>query len=1606
MAISLVKDPTYGGTIDLVRPNQVLPDELLVERGDRAVYAANGRIDNNEILQSVFAGYENYVRNNLSTQKYNEHNNSRISLITQISRQAAEQGRQINEVEQEMILSLTGPEAASPSVVLERLYADRFLEELNTPDDPVFDEAYNENPEAATQVYNATRDHLTRRGIAQTVLEETLAKMGDKNLLQLGLDFGKGLIPLASYLNMSNRVGQTGEFWLGENIHQQRQALYLLPIETFEQELRRAVSEIEQWSVFDAMQFASAMVAYGETDAAFDNVFTGLDVFDVAITGVSTGLAVSRYANVARKASQSLPSGATTIARQVAQGNVADAARTAAENRLSRIVPNKQSEYISTSATARVDEIIGQVPDLLNPEGFYQGQMALPQERANRLVEAASRDRDLLLASMVDIPVVERLPEQARLAAFAKEEARFISLFPNLEDSIVNFKRIEEATESFGGVDQIAVQIGTKDGLPFKSAANAEFFANKWYRLDGYEIVQEGNNFLIQVTRSVREDDVVTNLERIKTDYPKPATILNTFLNLLGSADNLESRAAMVPRKVATYAGNAVMARLGEVTKSIGRLSHSEHSRLSEILDAARFQTREVVLPDGTVDKVQGRFYHNQYELETEYLNRFNVLPTEKESRAYVAFRQLMDFDYLQRNATVLRDKQRLGIEELSITIPVPQETGGTRLSRSEYFEGRFVEELPPVSSGDYTVGVFNSTTGKTQTFLRGRQYREQRNELDELIASGDYRIIQLADSNNRQLGEAFKSFSAPLDYIVVKNVRNRPIKSVQVPYNQGGHWMYNPNDHFLKQPQTHKDGFGRRIYNGDTTLHSFPAGAQGRQFREAYETARQMLAEVLNTGNWKALDAFVQSNLPYRSGRDFAKLFKSKGNPEGVFDVNTPFVLTQSGQRSADVLPFDRMFAEPVVDSSKSAHNLGSRIGTEFTQQRNERLTTVINKGTEQSPYYSLTGAPMLNSMEALGRSQKRVAQSRVLDDLKHRSVENWVNQFGSVLDGNLAEIRANPMAFLRNPKYLTNADRNLVQHAKTVRRNLLTFFQTRTDADNIIRWSQNKMADIVFGAAGNKGLQIVEPLLWNARTDPVTMARSAVFNVKMGLLNWVQLPLQASAATMALAIDGNVVRASRAPLLFWGLRTRGLAEGNARGQGHISKQISKALGMSEEYLDEAYDTWRRIGAHVIEGEHSQLDDWLNPGMLSLSPSNLASASGIKQAGKQFLNMGQTFFREGNQVHRGTAFALAFQRWRDANPTKRIDNKALAEITDRMDLLYLRMSRASNAAWQGGTTWLQQLASTPAQFFAFQARLADLMLGKQLTLGEKGRLLGMNAILWGVPTGVAGTTLGAFWNWGDHFRQGALESGYDPATASGVEKAFHEGLVSVMINQMLGIDVDTSRYAPGGLDWAGNLLNGDLMELAGAGPNFIKDMIGLTSPVFRSIVSVFSESDEEYTLTLQDGIDALREISSVNQTAQAWLVYNTGMYWTKKGGEVLSMEQGDAMSALAIALGLTPQEVTDTYLKMDSIRSHDEARRVATQEALQNFERGLRAAENRDEALMRTYFQRAYFILQMADLNAFERGEVFRDAMRTNQPLVEKIDMQFIQRFPTEQED
>src|SRR5690606_1611669 len=158
--------------------------------------------------------------------------------------------------------------------------------------------------------------------------------------------------------------------------------------------------------------------------------------------------------------------------------------------------------------------------------------------------------------------------------------------------------------------------------------------------------------------------------------------------------------------------------------------------------------------------------------------------------------------------------------------------------------------------------------------------------------------------------------------------------------------------------------------------------------------------------------------------------------------------------------------------------------------------------------------------------------------------------------------------------------------------------------------------------------------------------------------------------------------------------------------------------------------------------------------------------------------------------------------------------------------------------------------------------------------------------------------------------------------------------------------------------------------------------------------------------LTTDDFIGVLRNVSSVSSSIRAYQIYTAGQWLTRTENATATVGKEDPAVAIAVALGLSPQEVSDAYLKLRSNKEFEQARLGVQREALIEYRRALKALSNGDSEQSETYFKRAFAIMASADFTPHELRNVLKQAIRDNGDLIDRVDFDFMMRDPDERLD
>ena len=328
--------------------------------------------------------------------------------------------------------------------------------------------------------------------------------------------------------------------------------------------------------------------------------------------------------------------------------------------------------------------------------------------------------------------------------------------------------------------------------------------------------------------------------------------------------------------------------------------------------------------------------------------------------------------------------------------------------------------------------------------------------------------------------------------------------------------------------------------------------------------------------------------------------------------------------------------------------------------------------------------------------------------------------------------------------------------------------------------------------------------------------------------------------------------------------------------------------------------------------------------------------------------------------------------------------------ILRRQNDLTLNMTRASNSNLQRG------VFSSVTQFTTYHNRLLEQFVSPGRLVGPDGKSRKLRAVatysfLYGVPVGV-GAPVGYFYPLEEDIRTKMLEQGIEPNDAA--TKALMNGFVSAALELATGAEMNVGeRYGPGGLGIWRDIFAGDLdtIEIVlGASGSILNDTLKTMEPAIMGAADVFSE--DAYPLLPEDFLNIASNISTVNNAMRAYYGLNAHKYITKNQIPLDDVTTTEAL--LSGILGLTPQRISDTFLKMQSMKTQNEAQKEARNQIIRNIRLGLKS----DDPV--PYFRAARIWLELGGFPVSEHGRLFADAM-DQEDLYQQINNTFWRNAP-----
>lgn len=1340
----------------------------------------------------------------------------------------------------DVVHGLSMAELKSPDLqgVIERNYAKKYTNTaVASLDNEVLEESFEADPEATMELLDRAEVVAFKQNYASTALDAAKKAIESQGYLSAGWNFAENLF-LAQY----QQYGQIESDFTSAILpgaDKEQQYAYLWGLQDPKEFQETFDSVVEDLKSRNPYTLAQWLQGFFSYGNSDAVLDTTFAVIDVA--GLVPAARLGKALKGVTKGSTKNPMKVYEVAKDL--GKYDDAA-------IGKIAEDLSQGTVFSGEIKNLRELGNSVPSISDPMRLLQGAENVPQASYTRLKDALFNRAELMQRFLLEPNLVDRATPDELIQYKDILRADYVRDNPSIQKNIID---VSIDDPDIGNVYNARVTFGMRDGTLFSSEKAAENYWKRWIKgTDEYKIVQEGQGFKIEVTKPVDEGRIFTDI-KLGTTQRTPESLATSF-GWWRSPNYVVSEQQGLQRSTLTSTREMMNDIYETLVEPFKKLHKAEVSELQELM----------------VDNQKAQKYYETYgDFEVAFQQRFHKNPTPDQVDTYFAYVQLNDLDLVVRDLDWYKQKARQGLREIELSIG----------DSPKKFEGKVIDDLPYGSNDPYWVSVIKD--GKPSNPKYSKFLGEKDREAFAKLKADGYKVVQVADQNF-EIGDSAAGFLLVKDFkagnLGVQNVGRKP----------GGHKILK-YPYYVKQGRIKASNNGS-FYRGDRTLWNFTSAKEAEDFLSVLETARQ---KVLN----RESDAmrYVRDNLPM-SPRDFMRAVK-----DGTIDLNVPFAVTKSGQRSLDTGVYQSL--NNLHDVTRSEHNLSQRVTGRFGGERSEADINLVR--SEEDLKFHIQPAPVLSPLDALATASRDMLNTRLVNDYSLSTRDNFIREFGDILEGTKEEQAASGMSILTDPVFKSNADPKRVSYAKNVSRSYNNLLNHGTALDHKIEAWKEKLIEKAVPFAkkfGPRGQQWVEDRMLSRVKDPGLYFRTAAFHMKLGMFNPTQYIKQANSVINVVSITGtNGLRSSALYPVIRSVMNTSSREVLERG-GRIAE--SAGLMKSKDFI-ESMTLLKKSGFQLVGGDVSYLDDLTAPEI---------RRTRVGQGWHTFLELGKTPFVEGERLVRLSAWNAAYMEKRAALGTKALTRTDEAEILRRAKVLIGNMTRESNAPWQKG------YLGTVTQFFGYQARIMELFLGKELTRTEKARLFVGYSAAYGVPTAV-GSMTGVI-----PVREILMDymnaNGWD--TNDPAAKPFMDGLVSATAEFMFGQDYDVaSTMGPGGLPTFYDLWKGDseISELlAGASGSIMAETAMSTWPIIRGFMSEYADFEGGYyNLTPDDFLKPLRNISSVDSAAKLYNVWNFGVWASKNGTDIAKMDLPDGI--VAALTGVTPESISQSFSQRNAVK-------------------------------------------------------------------------------------
>lgn len=1518
-----------------------------------------------------------------------------------------------------------------PLSVFEEQYAKEAIHQLNRTSqqkqDTFLSEAEKVIPKVLENKRVAGETLAAKTEFLRTKAENLRGMLDQQSWIGWGADQLKFMVPTYADFKLRGSTEETSWFsggLLGQNLENQAKELWQLPFADFKEKVSTVIDNLAKDNPTAAAMYANALLGMSTSDVILNNSLNLIDIATLpiapvaksAISSIRGGTRAVELSNMSAQAMRDMVKAAanpnvdkaTLVAAtgDVAEGAIQKAALNLVKSTKGIAEPTKRAlEDLFTYLRTDIQDLKA------NPGRLSQQQVIAIENRINTL-------ETNLVERLVNDQRVNRLP-----ASIASEESvraiykGVVANMKGLEDNILDMP-LNVTKEPISNTHFIDVNFGNGKGTLFTSPQEAIQWAN-WNGLKGSITEQQGVGFYLTVTKPINETDDVVRAGLIETTLNSPDGFLRSFLSWLRTPEDTMSLSERANRKSVTYGPSNLLKLAQEEAREIsqlmrgsrfGRLEYTDNagntikiSKKQAWNDWERVVRAARNLEDPAVPGQKGYFFKNPAELDAFYLLHLKRLPTMPETEAYFAYKRFNEMDRILRNIAVYRNKTRVGSENHQV---LGLDKDGNMIG-AKPFDGVIRKDLP---GGKDTILVVDGYASEAKPWHLGSIPPKTLEKLKKDIKEGRLKVIEIFDPEARPFSGFGNVTDERIRYVVTNNVQTKPLSWDQVPRRGGGHFEYE-YDNYIKQARIRVERLGKSVrhwYEGDTVVMPVSLRSMGADVATKLNEAR----ELLRKGDVDGAKTSLQTNLPAIEWKEFEGWFKPGRDPEGNkipprLDLREPFQVISKNKNIVDTdkEALEARYPKTFENGTKEG-SLARQYQVGYTAPRDAyELMTLNDVGSRGNPLYKYEPAKLVDPIPAMHKALGKIVNSLYMDDYKISAVERWLQEAKRYLKAEDTEIKYAPFWHFNNVDWKAGArseNPDIIAKLEAKRFQIQQLVGTPSTTDAFLHAMSQKIADSMYTNLGPKGM-IVEPAwMLSKLRDPVKFFRTVTYHTAIGLFSVPQLLTQMQTHFTIQAIAGPryaVPGASAAQMYHFASINKNPAILKAIDDKISAIHLPGTAYWRPGEFTEATNLMERSGFHNVGGEYVNLDNALTP-------------KAVTNGWDEFLDAGTFFFKQGEKNVRYAAFYTAYKEFRAKNPTGRITDADRQFILDRADLLNINMSRASASVLNSGAL------SLTTQFLTYQIRLAELFFSKRIgeTATERAmvraRLLATNAALYGAPTatGVFGLPLA------DFIRQKATEGGY-VIGENYISSLVNEGLPAVMTaiisgkiqsgewNMQKGTFVNIGdRLGTQGFETINDILRGDkpMIEiLGGAAYSKFKGAFGIASPMYAYLMSAMSGDQQSFKMTLDDFVQPLREISSVNIALRSIAAINTGRWMSKNGVYLTDMNSPTAAVILGLT-GLQPSEaVVEPGVLTLSKKDFAAAAKKGENLFIKEYRRGLLTGVDGNYEQAGKHFTNAFAYLTIYGVPEEKWGAVISRVHNENEPLVKRMRWDYYVRQP-----